>query len=138
MHHLDSSLGLVVLLEGNETVALALAGRLVDDHLVADDLAEGLEVLEELIVVPLLGHVLDEQVGEVLRRLVECDGRIRFYLGSIAELAHAVISALESSDKDLLVFHQHAVNLFNGSLGALVTFEVDESKALGSIGIADN
>ena len=119
-------------------MALALAGRLVDDNLMADDLAEGFEVLEELIIVPLLGHVLDEQVGEVLKCIVECDDGMRSYLGSIAELAHAVVSALESSDKDLLVLHQHAVDLFNGSLGALVTFKVYESKALGSIGIADN
>ena len=59
-------------------------------------------------------------------------------LGSIAKLSHAVVSALESSNEDLLVFHQHSVDLFNSALGALVAFVVDETKALGSIDIANN
>ena len=48
-------------------MALAQASRLIDNDLVADNLAELLKVLEERVTVPRFGQVLDEQVREVLK-----------------------------------------------------------------------
>ena len=47
------------------TEALGQIGLLVDEDLGADDVAEGVEGLEEVGVAELLGQVVDEQVGAV-------------------------------------------------------------------------
>ena len=63
VHRLDGGLGTCGVVEADKSEALALVGRPVDEHLRADDVAEGEEHLHQLGVPKLLGQVVDEQVA---------------------------------------------------------------------------
>ena len=63
VHRLDRRLGARRVVEADEAEALALVGGAVDEHLGADDVAEGEEHLHQLGVPKLLGQVVDEQVA---------------------------------------------------------------------------
>ena len=74
------------------------------------------EHLLELLISQLVSEVLDVDVGELL--------------GLLSQLLLSLLAGNESSDKDLLLVQQHAVDLLDGVHGSLLGLEVDESISL--------
>merc|ERR1719175_508323 len=70
---------------------------------------------------PTFWQVFDIKIGELF-----C---------TFTEFAHTITSRFESSNKNLFIGQHHTIDLFDGTSGSLIGFEMNKSVSFGSVSI---